>query len=758
MTSDRLLIVSNRLPVTAQRDHEGAVTFVPSVGGLATALSGRRRDAADLWLGWTGDASESRAAVTLDGHDGGRRLISIPLTPAEISGYYEHFSNGVLWPLFHYLLDRVPVEEHDWLAYQQVNRRFADAVIESYRPGDRIWIHDYHLMLVPQLLRAHLPDARIGFFLHVPFPSSEVFRILPWRAELLEGLLGADVIGFHTYAYVRHFAMAVLHILGIEPNVDCVTQGRRTVQLKAVPLGIDAAGFAALAQRDDVRREAAQIRREAGGRRILLGIDRLDYTKGLPRRLLAFERLLATSEWRDRLRLIQIAVPSREHLDSYRDFKGTVEQLVGRINGQHGTIESQPIHYLHQTVTRERMTALFLAADVMLVTPLRDGLNLVAKEFVASRCDDDGVLVLSEFAGAAAELGEAVIVNPYDVDGLADALDQALRMRPEERIARMRALRSRVMTNTVDVWASTFIDGLTERGAAPGSAQTLEPAELSEALGPLIDASPLDLVLDYDGTLVPIQATAAIALPDPELGALLELLCGCAGLRVHLVSGRSRDTLEHWFGDLPLTLWAEHGFWSRPSHSRMWAGATPLADGWDEKVRPIIEHFTTATPGAWLEAKSASLSWHYRLADPEFGARQAHELRMWLGDALSNQPLEVREGKKVVEVRLRGIHKGQAISQILAAGSPSTTIIAVGDDATDEDMFVALPPERAAGVHVGRDTSQAQFSLATPSALRQFLNSLLSRRMTQRKRPATGPQPGEIWSHLEASATGARRP
>ncbi|MBA3639400.1 MAG: trehalose-6-phosphate synthase, partial [Acidobacteria bacterium] len=425
MDSGRLLIVSNRLPVTASIGEDGAVTLKDASGGLATGLGPWHERAGGVWFGWPGDVtqlSEARRAE-LEALLHARSIRPVLLSTDHINQYYHGFSNRVLWPLFHYLIDRVPVDAAGWGAYRQVNARFADAVVEEYRPGDLIWVHDYQLMLVPQMIRARVPGARIGFFLHIPFPSSEVFRTLPWRREVLAGLLGADLVGFHTFAYLRHFLASLLHVDGVETDIDRVRVDGRDVHLGAFPMGIDAGGIVAQANDQSVIDAAETIRREANGRRILLGIDRLDYTKGIPRRLTAIERLLTRHPaLRDELRYIQVAVPSRGEVDSYQRFRRQVEELVSRINGNYGTLRSTPIHYMHQSVEQQDLVALYRAADVMLVTPLRDGMNLVAKEFVASRTDDDGVLVLSEFAGAAAEFGAALLVNPYDVDAVADAV------------------------------------------------------------------------------------------------------------------------------------------------------------------------------------------------------------------------------------------------------------------------------------------------------------------------------------------------
>ena len=396
-------------------------------------------------------------------------LAPVSLTTQEITGHYEGFANGVLWPLFHYSLDRIPLEHSEWNSYREVNERFAEAVARRYRDGDLIWIHDYHLMLAPAILRRQLPNARIGFFLHIPFPAYEVLRTLPWRLQILSGLLGADLIGFHTPSYVRCLEDALKRELNLDVVDHQVRIRQRHIRIGAFPMGPDVERFRTLARSESTRLDAASIRADAGRRTIFLGVDRLDYTKGIPRRLLAFERLLADDPaLKDRVRMIQVTVPSRTSVTQYQDFRHQIEEIVGRINGTVGTISSAPVHYLYQMLDPAELAALYAACDVMLVTPLRDGMNLVAKEFVVCRPDEDGVLVLSEFAGAAEELKEAIIVNPYDVDALTSAMRQALTLGRGERHARMRALRERVIRHGASEWAEEFLGAL----SAPVGART----------------------------------------------------------------------------------------------------------------------------------------------------------------------------------------------------------------------------------------------------------------------------------------------
>ncbi len=423
------------------------------------------------------------------------------------------------------------------------------------------------------------------------------------------------------------------------------------------------------------------------------------------------------------MRLIQIAVPSRTKVESYRDLRREVEELVGRINGTRGTLESTPIHYLYRSVSQRRLVALYLAADVMLVTPLRDGMNLVAKEFVASRVDEDGVLLLSEFAGASSELSGALLVNPYDVDGLASSLQDALTMEREERRTRMVQLRRRVTTYTAVRWAEQFVGELSapRREVVPPPADTTR-AELAVLAEELRREYRLALILDYDGTLVPIESFPDLAVPDRDLLDLLAELAARPETMVMVVSGRDRETLDRWIGRLPIMLAAEHGFWTRGRSGDSWEPAMPIPPDLFARVRPIIEQFTADTPGSLIEDKTTSIAWHYRLVDPEFGERQAHELRMVLGDALSNQPLEVMENKRVIEVRLGGATKSRVLQRLTAAAE--ARIVAMGDDRTDEDLFGAMPANGVA-IHVGDGPTRAAYRVADSGEARRFLETLL---------------------------------
>jgi trehalose 6-phosphate synthase/phosphatase len=462
MAEGRLIIVSNRLPVTVEVK-EGRPLVRRSVGGLATGLRGPHERSGGIWIGWPGNLSalDADARARVDAQLAEIGAVPVQLSAHEIEVFYEEISNAVLWAICHDRIDRLPLRVAGWETYEAANVRFADAVAEQWRPGDMVWVHDYQLLRVPALLRERIPEARIGFFLHIPFPNPEVFFTLSTRKWLVEGMLGADLVAFHTRRYRGHFTAALRRLLGIEMDADeHISHGGRRIRLGIFPMGVDAADFAARAASREVSAKTLELK--SNPQRLLVGIDRLDYSKGISRRLLSFERMLIQHpEWRERVRLVQIAVPSRGGVSEYQHFRREVEAMVGRINGEFATPAWTPIQYLFQSLPSAMLVALYRAADVLLVTPLRDGMNLVAKEFAASRIDEDGVLILSEFAGAVDELRDAIIVNPYDVDGVADAIHGALTMDRGERRARMRQLRRQVSEHDVHRWAEQFLEALT---------------------------------------------------------------------------------------------------------------------------------------------------------------------------------------------------------------------------------------------------------------------------------------------------------
>ncbi len=452
------VVVANRLPVDLERLPDGTDRWKGSPGGLVTALAPMLQGREGAWVGWPGLADAEAEPFV----DNGIQLHPVMLTAQEVEEYYEGFSNGTLWPLYHDVVAPPAFHRHWWQAYTRVNQRFAEAVAEVAAPGATVWVQDYQLQLLPAALRELRPDLRIGFFLHIPFPPTELFQQLPWRKRIVEGLLGADLVGFHTPGGARNFRWLAARFTDATagPARNELTYGDRVVRIGAFPISIDSRALDELSRTPEVQEKAKQIRADLGDpARIILGVDRLDYTKGINVRLRAFEELLVEGRADDTL-MIQLATPSRERVEHYQTMRNDIEQSVGRINGEHARVGFPVLHYLHQSLPRDELAAFFLAADVMLVTPLRDGMNLVAKEYVACRSDGGGVLVLSEFAGAAIELKEAVLVNPYDTDGVKNALHAALTMAPGEARRRMRALRRQVLTHDVGRWARSFLDAL----------------------------------------------------------------------------------------------------------------------------------------------------------------------------------------------------------------------------------------------------------------------------------------------------------
>ena len=463
------VVVANRLPIDMERSADGTITWKRAPGGLVTALEPLLRRQRGAWIGWPGVVDGDEEPIVEDG----LRLYPVRLSAEDVADYYEGFSNATLWPLYHDVVVKPIYHREWWDRYVDVNRRFAEATSRAAAKGATVWVQDYQLQLVPKMLRMLRPDLTIGFFLHIPFPPVELFMQMPWRTEIIEGLLGADLVGFHLPGGAQNFLFLSRRLVGantsrasvgVRSRFGEVQVGFRRVKVGAFPISIDSAELDGKARDRDIRRRAREIRAELGDpRKILLGVDRLDYTKGIDVRLKAFSELLAEGRVkRDDTVLVQLATPSRERVDSYRILRNDIEQQVGHINGEFGEVGHPVVHYLHRPVPRDELIAFFVASDVMLVTPLRDGMNLVAKEYVACRSDLGGALVLSEFTGAAAELRQAYLTNPHDLEGVKDAIEAALNQTPDEGRRRMRALRRQVLAHDVDRWARSFLDALAD--------------------------------------------------------------------------------------------------------------------------------------------------------------------------------------------------------------------------------------------------------------------------------------------------------
>ena len=725
----RLLVVSNRLPLTLRKAEDGHWTTERSSGGLASAMNPILRDNGGDWIGWAGSSGEEdqeeRNSVLQEWAQKDQ-CFAVEL-PAEIAkGFYEGYSNQTLWPVFHNFPSQLKFDAKDWQAYIEANRIFCRAVVDRYKQGDLVWVHDYQLMLLPQMLRAELPDAAIGFFLHIPFPSSEIFPILPRREDLLQGLLGADLVAFQTHGHLQQFRAALLRVLGLESKIAEVAVGGRPIRLEAHPIGIAPEQYTDLLSHDET---TAQLHAEWAaryrGRRVLLAVDRLDYTKGIPERLRAFAHLLrSSSELREKVVLIQVAVPTREGIETYQDLRTEVNRLVGEINGKLGTPGWTPVVYINRSIERAELVALYKLADVCWVGSLRDGMNLVAKEYVACKAEGDGVLVLSEFAGAAAEMGEALLINPFDEERTALSIERALTLDEDERRQRMEHLHSRILHNNVFRWGERFLASLEDAVSERGRYSDTQPKRLrtTEVLDAYRRASRRLLMIDYDGTLVPFAGQPWQAVPPPVVMRLLTSLAAEPHNCVAVTSGRTAEDLNRWFGAIKgLWLIAEHGAEVKSPLEASWEPLrSEVSTDWKSTVMPILEHFVDRTPGSFVEEKKYGVVWHYRLAEPEFGTWLANELVSMLEAMLAETDLRAFRGDKVVEVKPVWANKGEALDRLLAVLSSPDFLFAAGDDRTDEDLFEHMPTE-AWTVHIGPGATRAAFVLPDFESLRRVL-------------------------------------
>ena len=723
----KLIVVANSLPV--RLDENGSLAAAE--GGLASAMRALG-PSGQLWVGWPGqlagdDVSDPQTIVARLRSDYGCEPVFLDNDLHE--RHYAGYANGTLWPVLHYLTEQAAFDPDWFSAYEAVNRRFSEVVLSVAGPHDRVWVHDYQLMLLPGMLRSERPDLRIGFFLHVPFPSHEVFRVLPEREALLTGLLGADLIGFHTFGYLRHFRSALLRSLEQESMPDSALVDGRRIDLGVYPIGHNREAFDAVVQRPEYAGQLEELKRDFSGRRMILSVERLDYTKGIPQKLQAIDRFLSQyPERRKDTVFFILAVPSRQSVDAYRELTEQVQLAVGDLNGRYSTLSRQPVHFYNRGVTPERLAALYAFAEVALVTPLVDGMNLVAKEYVDCRGAPDavpGTLILSETAGAAQELAGAILVNPYDVRGVADAIMAALDRSEANAIEAMEPMRQRVRKHDAAAWARKFDGDLQSERVATHD----EAAEIDETLRARIANAPkLAMVLDYDGTLRSFVGKPEEAVPEPDLLALLRRMVALPNVNVAIVSGRPEDFLERSFDGIHLHFFAEHGFRQRPPGGT-WTDANPRADlSWIKVVRPILEQAADLTPGTQVEAKTSALVWHYRRADPEFGAWKASELVAGLTDVVANMPVEVHHGHKIVEVASQQVSKGAALDALVRLWTPDL-VVACGDDRTDESMFARRNTHSfLETIKVGPGTTRAAWRLPGVRAVKTFLTDIVERR------------------------------
>lgn len=728
----KTIIISNRLPVQLQISN-GDITAIPSVGGLATGMKSVHSGGDSLWIGWSGLTEEeipkeleSKIDAALAEHNSSK----VKLTEEEVDGFYYGFSNRTIWPLFHYFLEYSEFQLDYWNTYKEVNQKFADAILANTEDDDTIWVHDYQLMLVPQMVRKERPDVSIGFFLHIPFPSFEIFRTLPWREELLEGVLGSDLIGFHTYDYERHFLSSVRRLLGLEVSFNDITMGDHVIKVDSFPMGIDYKKFsdAAKIHYNKSKDEQSELQQRLNTHqetdpdaKFILSIDRLDYSKGIAKRLNAFEYFLNKyPQYKEKVRLIILAVPSRSNVPQYQLLKREIDELVGRINGEFSTVSWTPIWYFYRSMPFENLIDLYTSSDIAWLTPLRDGMNLVAKEYIATRTDQTGVLILSEMAGSANEMNESLLVNPNNFEQTADALNEAINMPIEEQKARNSILQKRLARYNVEKWANDFMTSLKsqkEREAANVSHKLTD--KIFESLSEkYTKAKKRLLFLDYDGTLAGFHNDPQKASPDEQLYKLLDKLNSQPGTVLYLISGRDKDTFTKWFLPKKYNMIVEHGVWIS-QEGEPFRMLENVKNDWMEHVRPVLESFVDRTPGSFIEEKNYSLAWHYRNTDPDFGEKRAMELSETLTSLIGTDDLSLLNGNKVVEVKSSNVNKGRASTRILGEDAYDF-VFAIGDDWTDEFMFQELP-ESTVTVKVGRQQTSARFYVENTLKVRDLL-------------------------------------
>jgi trehalose 6-phosphate synthase/phosphatase len=732
----KTIIISNRLPVQLQISN-GGIEAVPSVGGLATGMKSVHKGGDSLWIGWSGLTDEEipkKLVKDIDKALEAHGAAKVNLSEKEVEGFYYGFSNRTIWPLFHYFLEYSEFELESWNTYRAVNQKFADAILQHADEEDTIWIHDYQLMLVPQMVREKKPNLAIGFFLHIPFPSFEIFRTLPWRKEILEGLLGADLIGFHIYDYERHFLSSVRRLLGLEVSFNEIYLDDRVIKVDSFPMGIDYKKFNEAAkvhqkthpdQRSELQQRLDQHKKSDPEAKFLLSIDRLDYSKGIAKRLYAFEYFLNKyPQYKEKVRLVILAVPSRSNVPQYQLLKKEVDELVGRINGEFSTVSWTPIWYFYRSMPFENLIDLYTSSDIAWLTPLRDGMNLVAKEYIATRTDRTGVLILSEMAGSANEMNEALLINPNNFEQIADALYEAINMPIEEQQARNQVLQQRLERYNVEKWANSFMNSLQaqkNRDAANVSKKLSE-----RLLAPILErfgkAEKRLLFLDYDGTLAGFHVDPKKASPDEELFQLLDALSQQKNTELFLVSGRDKNTFEDWFLHKKYNMIVEHGVWisRRGEKFKMLEN---IKNDWMENIRPVLESFVDRTPGSFIEEKNFSLAWHYRKTDPDFGNLRASELNTVLTSLIANDDLSVLNGNKVMEIKSSNVNKGRATARVLGEGDYDF-VFAIGDDWTDEFMFQELPKETVT-VKVGRQKTHARYYLDSIKEVRGLLRKFV---------------------------------
>ncbi|MBU1086928.1 MAG: bifunctional alpha,alpha-trehalose-phosphate synthase (UDP-forming)/trehalose-phosphatase [Candidatus Omnitrophica bacterium] len=713
----KIIIVSNRLPVTVGN------VIKKSPGGLVSALSGvSTNNTKMIWIGWAGtfssnaDNSAKLKETLIKDFD----CYPVFLSKKEISDYYHGFSNACLWPALHYFSQHIHYSSMFWDSYVNINRKFAEYIAANAADDDLVWIHDYHLFLVPQMLRKIKPNIKIGFFLHTPFPSFEVFRCLPHREEILKGLLGSDLVGFHTYGYLRHFRRSCLRLLNIESDIAQILVDKRFCKLGVFPIGINSDQFLKELGTKRFIKRRNELKKAYANYKVVLSVERVDYTKGILRRLEAIEKFLFHHKHKLDVAFIFIGIPTRGEVKEYKELLGQIQKKVGEINSQYSNIEYTPIHFIHKTIPLSDLCALYSIADVAMITPLIDGMNLVAKEYLACKIDSTGVLLLSEFAGAAHELISAVLVNPYDIDNVTKNLENALLMDEAEKSQRLIPMRSHVIRYNANQWAQTFLKELKQSRKSIKKQNNNAKFISEKVLSSIKKAKKVAFFIDYDGTLREFEDTPDKAKPTKEILQIISALARHANYEVFIISGRKEADLEKWFKGLNVALISEHGYSILLPKSDKWQMINSHIDlSWKKKVIKILSQYVSTPQGTSIEEKKSSVVWHYRQADPEFGKWKSQQLLGNLLEILTNENVVVSQGNHIVEVSSSQINKGFAVRHFMQKNNYDL-IVCAGDDKTDETMF-QINDARIVSIKIGLDETFARYKIADPILFREFL-------------------------------------
>jgi trehalose 6-phosphate synthase/phosphatase len=623
------------------------------------------------------------------------KQIPLLIEPETIHSYYNGYCKSVLWPLFHYILQNYTSgrkENEYWEAYKLVNEIFTKKIVEIYQPGDLIWFQDYHFLVAPSLLRKAIPTCTIGLFLHTPFPTSEIFRSLSKKKEILKGVLGSNLVGFQTYSYCRHFVSNCTRILGLESTPRGVEYNGSITSVEIFPIGIDVENLQKELETSNIKKKIASFKERYAGKKIIIGSDKLDKTKGVEYKLKAYQKFLRLyPEWQNKVILIQITTQNSDN-DVDNNLQGEISELVARINGEFGTIEHQPLLYYQNNIDRSEYYALLSVADVALITSLRDGMNTMSYDYIVCQKDKFGPLILSEFTGVAGSLSDALMINPWDQTGIANSIYEALTMPKEEQIIKYKQLYKIVSTQTVQSWTKSFVTELLRNSHSYDPSVPIPLLERNNIKEKYINAKKRLIFFDYDGTLTPICKTPAAAVPSIEMLAALRTLTYNPNNIIFIISGRDQAFLDKYLGHIRnLGMSAEHGFLIKYPGG-VWVNSESETDlSWKKDVEEIFNFYTERTQGSFVEQKKCAITWHYRLADPDYGAFQAKECKNHIENSvLSKYPIEILHGKKCLEVRPITVNKGEIVRQLINVHPDCDFVLCAGDDRTDEDMFKAL--------------------------------------------------------------------